>query len=1215
MANEIVEATLAQMTSMGKKLRGLIRELSADVKTLKETGGQANVVERIKVNGRVLTPDGDKTVDVPVPTKVGELTNDAGYQANTLEHVQVNGAELPIADKTANVPVPTAVSQLTNDSGYQPNVLEGIKVNGLAQEIDSSKNVDISIPTKVSELTNDKTYQTKTEVENTVKTAVAGSKHTSFQKVSSVPAAADAKEDVMYLVMNSVTKHYDIYAKIADDAGNFKMELLDDTTVDLSGYVQKEAGKGLSHNDFTDTLLAKLNGIAEKANLYIHPSHTAYAEGLYKMTVNVLGHVTKATAVSKEDITVLGIPGQDTHDWASITGKPTSYPPSEHTHDDRYYTESELDTKLAGKSATGHKHLWADITNKPSTFAPSAHKHVKADITDFPTSLPASDVSAWAKAASKPSYGWSEITGKPSTFTPSSHTHGQYYDSGVSRSANTVLAAPDGKPGGATFRKLGLADIPNASDLINALTSGDASPVDNDFIVTQWANHEAADASNQNTYVRRPMSSIWGYIKSKADSVYQSKGNYAASSHTHTKSQIADFPTLGTAAAKNVGDFAAASHNHDTSYYKKSEIDTKLSGVAVSGHTHKKADITDFPTSMPASDVSAWAKAATKPSYAWSEITGKPSTFTPVSHTHDDRYYTESEMNSKLGAKAESVVLAANSDLNAVKTPGIYSCGGGNSIKNKPSGLDAIGLIVVHNASGEYYTQILTSSSDANTYRRTCLNDTWSTWTQDKYTDTNTWRGIQNNLTSDSTSDSLSAAQGKALKTLVDGKAPNGHTHTKSQVGLGNVDNTADANKSVKYATSAGSAAKATTADTANALSGFKPRSGQEWGVQTGTFVHGECDSTGGDFAFRRDCPAAGQVSMVIDGCFYQHEGQYRVLDESDKNQFATAGHTHDDRYYTESEMDAKLAKKADTHSHPYLPTAGGNMGGTAMIAWPDSGNFNNKNDGVTFPVKRGGLSWSGQSDGIQLFAEETGSDNLELILQFADDNSNGLTIRNKSGAAVSRLDANGGFSGSVAWEKITGKPSTFTPATHSHAWGDVTGKPSTFAPSAHKHVKADITDFPTSLPASDVKAWAKAANKPNYSWEEITNKPSTFTPAGHKHVKADITDFPTLGTAAAKNVGDFAAASHSHSWDSVTGKPTTFAPSSHNHDDRYYTESEIDTKLSGKANSSHTHNYAGSSSAGGTAASVNGFTFGVQTSDPGANSSLTTNKFLFVYE
>ena len=44
-------------------------------------------------------------------------------------------------------------------------------------------------------------------------------------------------------------------------------------------------------------------------------------------------------------------------------------------------------------------------------------------------------------------------------------------------------------------------------------------------------------------------------------------------------------------------------------------------------------------------------------------------------------------------------------------------------------------------------------------------------------TDSNTWRGIQNNLTSDSTTDSLSAAQGKKLKGLVDEKAPSTHTH------------------------------------------------------------------------------------------------------------------------------------------------------------------------------------------------------------------------------------------------------------------------------------------------------------------------------------------------------------------------------------------------------------------------------------------------------
>lgn len=44
---------------------------------------------------------------------------------------------------------------------------------------------------------------------------------------------------------------------------------------------------------------------------------------------------------------------------------------------------------------------------------------------------------------------------------------------------------------------------------------------------------------------------------------------------------------------------------------------------------------------------------------------------------------------------------------------------------------------------------------------------------------------------------------------------------------------------------------------------------------------------------------------------------------------------------------------------------------------------------------------------------------------------------------------------------------------------------------------------------------------------------------------------------------------------------------SGHIHDDRYYTESEIDTKLSGKSDTNHTHNYAGSSSAGGSANSA----------------------------
>lgn len=58
---------------------------------------------------------------------------------------------------------------------------------------------------------------------------------------------------------------------------------------------------------------SKLDGIAEGANKYVHPTHTAKSSGLYKITVDGEGHVTAVTAVTKSDITALGIPAQDTN--------------------------------------------------------------------------------------------------------------------------------------------------------------------------------------------------------------------------------------------------------------------------------------------------------------------------------------------------------------------------------------------------------------------------------------------------------------------------------------------------------------------------------------------------------------------------------------------------------------------------------------------------------------------------------------------------------------------------------------------------------------------------------------------------------------------------------------------------------------------------------------------------------------------------------------
>ncbi len=56
----------------------------------------------------------------------------------------------------------------------------------------------------------------------------------------------------------------------------------------------------------------KLDGVAAGANNYTHPAYTARANGLYKVTVNTLGHVSAVAGVTKADITGLGIPGQDT---------------------------------------------------------------------------------------------------------------------------------------------------------------------------------------------------------------------------------------------------------------------------------------------------------------------------------------------------------------------------------------------------------------------------------------------------------------------------------------------------------------------------------------------------------------------------------------------------------------------------------------------------------------------------------------------------------------------------------------------------------------------------------------------------------------------------------------------------------------------------------------------------------------------------------------
>lgn len=94
--------------------------------------------------------------------------------------------------------------------------------------------------------------------------------------------------------------------KILGWASDGTAQWVDDKNTTYSDVTQS------AHGLMTAADKTKLDGIAAGANKYIHPSYTAAAAGLYKVTVDASGHVSATTAVAKSDITALGIPSTNT---------------------------------------------------------------------------------------------------------------------------------------------------------------------------------------------------------------------------------------------------------------------------------------------------------------------------------------------------------------------------------------------------------------------------------------------------------------------------------------------------------------------------------------------------------------------------------------------------------------------------------------------------------------------------------------------------------------------------------------------------------------------------------------------------------------------------------------------------------------------------------------------------------------------------------------
>lgn len=469
-----------------------------------------------------------------------------------------------------------------------------------------------------------------------------------------------------------------------------------------------------------------------------------------------------------------------------------------------------------------------------------------------------------------------------------------------------------------------------------------------------------------------------------------------------------------------------------------------------------------------------------------------------------------------------------------------------------------------------------------------------------------TWRGIQDNLISSSTTESLSAAQGKILKELVDGKAPSSHTHTKSEVGLGNVDNTADATKSVKYATSAGSASSA-AALTSNAgsstqpvyFSGGKPVA---CSYTLGKSVPADAlftDHTYGNMkgATSSSAGSAGLVPAPNIGeqlKFLRADGAW-VIPTNTTYSVGTSSYLGITKLYTEtgSATDGTMTQNAITsalngksptsHTHNY---AGSSSSGGAANSANKLATARTVSGGtdITLSFNYDGSGNSSANIGFYSSSASVGDKNNYPFHRFAKLDTIAASYSDKSTTFFISQDYTGGGFGIVRIVLRTNNSSLAS--TVEVKWlvrcglsadsvqvgiYNVFGK--TYADAFFKtggsYAGTCFRTLASGARGGISRTWV-LVNSSEVSGTSATDAKTstecyaTIAAAGtalHKQAYSSIVSGTDSGTASYANS---AGSANSVAWGNVTGKPSTFAPSS------------------------HTHNYAGSSSAGGAATSAN---------------------------
>lgn len=331
-------------------------------------------------------------------------------------------------------------------SNAQANIIEEIKVNGVKQNPEE-KSVNIKVPTKVSELNNDSGFVSK-DTKYTLETPVSvgngnaaitlkGNDSTSdsvtLKGAGATTVTTDeagnilvTSKDTVYTHPTSGVKAGD-YTKVTVDANGHVTQGANPTT--LAGYGITDAiqkGTKFGDADITGMNASKLTGTIDIARL----PHGALERckivaddaTRFKLTTAEVqtGDTVKVTATGKmyfvvDDTKLSTEAGYEIYTagsatsvpWSGVTGKPSTFTPSSHKHP--MTDVNGLETALAGK-ATSAQGTKAD-TAVQSVKLGGVEKKVgtTVELPAYPTTLPASDVSAWAKAPQKPSYTKAEI--------------------------------------------------------------------------------------------------------------------------------------------------------------------------------------------------------------------------------------------------------------------------------------------------------------------------------------------------------------------------------------------------------------------------------------------------------------------------------------------------------------------------------------------------------------------------------------------------------------------------------------------------------------------------------------------------------------------------------------------------------------------------------------------------------------------------------------